>query len=390
MLYRTCRIAFGGLALIAALAVHASAQEARVDLESTLAAAKANRPEIEKALRDVPADQRPGMVFLISNMPERDLTTLQANYLLTNVRLAYQTRSEVPWGSQIPEEIFLNDVLPFSNVDESRDDWRQEFHDLCLPLVKDCKTPGDAAVNLNSQIFKILNVKYSTARRAANQGPKESMTSGLASCTGLSIILSDACRSVGIPARLVGTPMWSNKRGNHTWVEVWDNGWHFTGACEQDPLGLDRGWFVGDAAQAVEDSSENAIYAASFRKSKTSFPLVWDLANRSVFAENVTRRYTQKDAAAGAPGKVRVLIRVVDEAGKRIQKTVTVYSNGADKVLFEGASRGESADTNDILEATLDANQAYQVRVDHQVLDFKTPEKAAQAEVQFVLKKASN
>jgi hypothetical protein len=41
--------------------------------------------------------------------------------------------------------------------------------------------------------------------------------------TGLRIFLIDALRSVGIPARLVGTPAWNNdpRNGNHNWVEVW-------------------------------------------------------------------------------------------------------------------------------------------------------------------------
>ena len=36
------------------------------------------------------------------------------------------------------------------------------------------------------------------------------METGVATCTGLSILLVDACRSVGVPARIAGTPLWSN------------------------------------------------------------------------------------------------------------------------------------------------------------------------------------
>src|SRR5947209_11368112 len=118
------------------------------------------------------------------------------------------------------------------------------------------------------------------------------MVAGLASCAGLSILFSDARRSVAVPARLVGTPLWVNKSGTHTWVEIWDDGWHFTGACEPDPKGLNRGWFVGNAAQAQKDSPQHAIYAASFRKTRLSFPLVWAPQSKDVHAENVTERYT--------------------------------------------------------------------------------------------------
>src|SRR5262245_13129606 len=233
------------------------------------------------------------MAFLVANMPDADLKSLKAEFLLTNTELAYKARKEVPWGKDIPEEVFLNDVLPYANVDEKRDAWRKEFFELCMPLVKDCKTPSEAAQKLNKELFPKLKLAYSAQRKAPNQSPKESIESGKASCTGLSIVLSDAARAVCIPARLVGTPLWVDKRGNHTWVEIWDRGWHFTGACEPDPDGLDRGWFVGAAAQARKDSPEHAIFAASFKKSKQHFPLVWAPGNLGVPGENVTDRYAK-------------------------------------------------------------------------------------------------
>ena len=315
-----------------------------------------NRPELVQALTAVPKDQRPGMAFLVANMPDRDLTSLTADFLLTNTDLAYKARNEVPWGKDIPEEIFLNDVLPYANVDEKRDAWRKEFYDLCLPIAKQCKTPGEAAHKLNGFVFNELNVKYSTQRKAPNQSPKESIEQGKASCTGLSIILVNACRSVCIPARLVGTPLWANKRGNHTWVEVWDKGWHFTGACEPDPAGLDRGWFVGDAAQAKKDVFEHAIYAASFKKSDQHFPLVWAMRNKTVPAENVTDRYA-KPAPKG--DTVRLLVRVLDASKKRVAVPVTVTG---EKVKLEGKSRGETADLNDLLGFDVPPGKEYTIQ----------------------------
>ena len=134
------------------------------------------------------------------------------------------------------------------------------------------KPPAKPPQRLNEKLFKLVNVKYSTGRRKADQSPSESMETGLASCTGLSILLIDACRSVGVPARLVGTPMWMNMRGNHTWLEVWDDGWHFTGAAEPDPKGLDHTWFQHDASEAQKDSAQHAIYASSFKKTDLAFP----------------------------------------------------------------------------------------------------------------------
>jgi predicted peptidase len=332
------------------------------EIETALKKADTNRVELEKALKEVPEEQFKGMSFLVVHMPDPDLRSLKAEFLLENVALAYKSRKQLSWGKKIPEEIFLNDVLPYANIDESRDPWRKELFELCEPFIKDCKTPSEAVQILNTKVFEKLKVRYSTQRKKPNQSPKESIEISMASCTGLSILLSDACRSVCIPARLVGTPLWSNKRGNHTWVEIWDDGWHFTGACEPDPKGLDRGWFVGDAAQAKKDIPEHAIYASSFRKTDVSFPLVWAPKRKDVFAENVTSRYAKEEKPKET---IRVMIRIW-ESGKRKRLSVpfTLTDSKDLKKTFPGESKGESADTNDIIAFELQRNHTYLLKVE--------------------------
>jgi predicted peptidase len=343
----------------------AKADEAAVkpaELEKALARAGGNRAELEKALQAVPAEQRTGMAFLIANMPAPDLKALHADFLLENVRLAYEARKQVPWGARIPEAIFLNEILPYANVDEVRHPWRKEFFEMCLPLVKDCKDPAEAAQRLNSTLFKKLQVRYSPQRGKPHQSPKESIAGGTASCTGLSILLSDACRAVAVPARLVGTPNWSDKRGNHTWVEIWDGGWHFTGACEADPRGLDHAWFEADASRAQKDSREHAIYAASFRKTQTTFPLVWALQSKDVSAENVTERYAKPSSQKA--GTTRVLIRVwASGRTKRLEVPVTVVDEKEKGRIYQGVTRGEGADTNDLLALELPAGRSYVLKI---------------------------
>ncbi len=327
-----CWLAFSGVSL---------AQEPSWwddDVEAALVQAKNNRGELEKALRDAPNEQRAGIAFLVANMPDKDRATLKADFLLKNLDLAYQARAKMPWSKNVPEAIFLNDVLPYASVTETREPWRQEMMDLCVPIVKDCKTPTDVAQALNAALFTRLKVKYSTQRSRPDQSPSESIKLGIASCTGLSILLIDACRSVGVPARMVGIPKWPSKPGNHMWVEIWDGDWHFTGACEPDKNGLDRGWFVGDAALAKKDSVMNAIYATSFKRTKTTFPLVWQKNSNDVFAENVTERYT----LAKQPVKPRELS---NEETARIFESARAFFDSGKKIdtAFDGALRVNEA-----------------------------------------------
>ncbi|MGH7168737.1 MAG: transglutaminase domain-containing protein, partial [Gemmataceae bacterium] len=142
---------------------------------------------------------------------------------------------------------------------------------------------------------------------------------------GLSILLSDACRSVGVPARLVGTPLWANKSGNHSWVEIWSDGWHFAGAAEPDANGLDRAWFTGIARQAKKDSPQHAIYAVSFRRTNVVFPLVWAPERKDVFADNVTDRYTGGKAAAPKAKEADKKPDLTKEQSGQIEKAARAF-----------------------------------------------------------------
>lgn len=73
-----------------------------------------------------------------------------------------------------------------------------------LRSVSSCKTGREAALTVAACIQKTLHVKYSTERRVPHQGVKESLESGKVSCTGQSILLICALRSIGIPARMGG------------------------------------------------------------------------------------------------------------------------------------------------------------------------------------------
>jgi Transglutaminase-like superfamily len=282
-------------------------------------------------------------------MPLSDLQTLSAKYLLENVAIAYEAYDNAPWKGSISKDMFLNDILPYSCLNEQRDDSRKILREKSLPLIADCKTPGEAALRLNQKLFPLLNARYSTERKRPDQNPTETIASGKATCSGLSILLAYACRAVGIPARVAGTPMWTNMRGNHTWVEVWDGEWHFTGAAEPDPAGLDRGWFVGDASKAVKSVPQHAIYASSFKQTGISFPLVWAPEIGWVGAVNVTDRYTPKTAASTE--EPHLLVKVINSTGKRVKANVTLreLSKNTVTTTLAGTSKDESADLNDML-----------------------------------------
>lgn len=68
-------------------------------LDEALQRAGENATELRQALARVPKEQAEGLAFLIAYMPERDVTTLTADFLLENVAYAYAARERFAWGA---------------------------------------------------------------------------------------------------------------------------------------------------------------------------------------------------------------------------------------------------------------------------------------------------
>ena len=339
-------------------------------IDRTIATAGDNAKELKKALKEVPRNEREGMAFLISYMPERDAKSLSADFLLENVQYAYKARAEFPWAKEVPDSVFLNDVVAYANLNENRESWRKDFYERFKKYVAPCKTMREAIDSVNKNVRDELLVDYNTKREKPDQAPYESMRQHMASCSGLSILLTDAFRAVGIPSRVAGTPAWHDDRGNHNWNEVWIDGqWRFTEYYPSDDL--DQSWFLTDAGKAIKEDVRKAIYAASFKPTGCYFPLVWDEDIRYVHAENVTDRYTSlyraQLSAMPADGS-HVALRVMvfkdkdhaEASGDRVATNLDVFKG--EKQLYGGRSTGATQDMNDVLTFNVEKNQQYIIK----------------------------
>lgn len=339
-------------------------------IDRTIATAGDNAKELKKALKEAPADQKKAVAFLISYMPERDAKTLSSAFLLENVQYAYKARAEFPWAKEVPDSVFLNDVVAYANLNENRESWRKDFYERFKKYVAPCKTMREAIDSVNKNVRDELLVDYNTKREKPDQAPYESMRQHMASCSGLSILLTDAFRAVGIPSRVAGTPAWHDDRGNHNWNEVWIDGqWRFTEYYPSDDL--DQSWFLTDAGKAIKEDVRKAIYAASFKPTGSYFPLVWDEDIRYVHAENVTDRYTSlyraQLSAMPADGS-HVALRVMvfkdkdhaEASGDRVATNLDVFKG--EKQLYGGRSTGATQDMNDVLTFNVEKNQQYIIK----------------------------
>jgi len=223
------------------------------------------------------------------------------------IQLALQAKIQFDSADALPIAIWQEYVLNPFNVNEGRTNWRPHMWNKLSGLVEKDMSIGDIVEILNTFMWKILApadadcITFVSSETPLIFDPMSVLVFGHASCTGLAILFSNALRTVGVPARVAGTPAWYQNRdaGNHNWVEVWDDGaWKFLEPSPNQTVvdTLDRDpclrWFC--SSQRFTDTPTNTTLVASARlKSDTSnfFRLAWEWKNANVPAEDRSDYY---------------------------------------------------------------------------------------------------
>ncbi|MDI9358531.1 MAG: transglutaminase-like domain-containing protein [Phycisphaerales bacterium] len=361
----------------------------------TLELSQGNRAQLVDALQQVPLAHKNAMAFLIAYMPVQDAVNITAQELLDNVAWAYKAKETFPWGKDIPENIFFNDVLPYRSLDEVRDNWRAHFYNLFKQFAVKDTSMLSVFLNVKEHIRDVVGVSYNTEREKANQNATESMRQGKASCTGLAILLNDALRALCIPTRLVGNYNWYDDRGNHTWNEVWvHSAWL---VCEYTtPKGYNDTWFIESAGKANPKDLEHAILAVSYRITKIPYTpiLLWDDQKPiMVHAINVTDQYIKlahqkyHDQVASnnyASVSIIALKKVGDSLTNKNRASISIdIFDEQGKQLGGGLTADSSKDLNNTFNMLLPKNKkltAYYVTPDgrENTYHFHTNNKATQ------------
>ena len=74
------------------------------------------------------AMEREAMEFLYAYMPLSDLADYEPSFYLQQVRYAFKAREEMPWGKDIPEDVFRHFVLVYRVNNENLDTARMVFY----------------------------------------------------------------------------------------------------------------------------------------------------------------------------------------------------------------------------------------------------------------------
>ena len=271
-------------------------------------------------LRDLQLDtlsvqEREAMEFLYAYMPLSDLADYEPSFYLNQVRYAFKVREEMPWGKDIPEDVFRHFVLVYRVNNENLDTARMVFYRELKDRVKGMSME-EAALEVNHWCHEHVAYRASDSRTSS---PLATMRTSLGRCGEESTFAVTALRAVGIPARQCYTPRWAHCDDNHAWVEVWignttegiepcnkkccNGEWKFLGACEPDPR-LNMGWFSVPSTRCM------MVHTKAFGKYKGDEEVV---KRTGLYSElNLLSHY--------APTR-RVTVTVQDEKGAPLSGT---------------------------------------------------------------------
>ena len=250
-------------------------------------------------------EEREALMFLYAYSPLIDLSFSGGDFLLENVRWAFQAREAMPWGKDIPEDIFRHFVLPVRGGKENLDTARIVFYKELKERVATCESMEKAALEVNHWCHEHVIYKPTNAR---TRSPLATMLTTYGRCGEESIFTLAALRAVGIPARQIYTPRWAHCDDNHAWIEVWVDGeWKYLGACEPEPR-LNIAWFTLPVQRAMYVESE------VFGRYNGQEEIVY--VNESGSGVNVTSHYTRT---------VPTVVQVIDENGQSVENAKVEY-----------------------------------------------------------------
>lgn len=215
----------------------------------------------------------------------KDAPIIRSSLLRSVVLLSLLILPVRAWEESLPPDMLRDYVQADAVLDELPCAWRERVESIFRPAVQQCRSAREAVLLITSHMTELTGgIHYSPLRSKPNMNALESLAERRASCTGLSIMLVCALRSVGIPARAAFVITWGHIRGNHTWVEAWVDGrWEMIEFNQND---FNTPWVMESIGLLDTSRPEQRIYAVAPRS-----PYTLSFFDRPVHVEDVTARY---------------------------------------------------------------------------------------------------
>lgn len=174
---------------------------------------------------------------------KEDITHIKADYLISNIDLAFEVWRDKPWGRYISFGTFCEEILPYRIGTEPLENWREKvlasFADLNNSFKEDSTV---TAVEACGKVNDILP-RFRLDKDFSNMSFTRLMATTRGMCDSQAALAAFVMRGLGIPVTVDFTPQWKSLPTGHSWNSVCDSaGQHisFMGT-ETNPYGSHQG-----------------------------------------------------------------------------------------------------------------------------------------------------
>lgn len=152
-----------------------------------------------------------------------DLIHVKADYLISNIDLAFRVWEDKPWGKHISFDTFCEEILPYRIGTEPLENWREKvlasFADVDNMLKEDTTL---TAVEACSRVNDILP-RFRMDKDFSNMNFTQLMATTRGQCDSQAALAAFVMRALGIPVTIDFTPQWKKHPTGHDWNSVCDS-----------------------------------------------------------------------------------------------------------------------------------------------------------------------
>jgi hypothetical protein len=157
-----------------------------------------------------------------------DCQIIKAEYLISNIELAFKVWKEQPWGKYISFNIFCEYILPYKIGNEPIENWRRSAYELFNPLLDSVRLKGgsvlEAAKVINDHLIKKGFIWTSITQEIPfNMGFEFLNKVQIGYCRESSDYVTYIMRALGIPAGEDFVVQMANTGKSHTWNFILDS-----------------------------------------------------------------------------------------------------------------------------------------------------------------------
>lgn len=154
----------------------------------------------------------------------KDIETITAEHLITNIDLAFYAWKSIPWGKHYNFDQFCRYILPYRADDEPLDNWRPYLFEKMKWFMDSLHKKSDmreACKYLNDYVDK-----HHRLLPVLSEMPKletiDAFNNPAGICEHRLILIVNMLRTFGIPCALDYTPQYTNWAGGHLWIALID------------------------------------------------------------------------------------------------------------------------------------------------------------------------